>query len=152
MTLADNAAANAVLRAQCRCGDLRFTAAAAPLRQMICHCADCRDATGNDYSTTAFFKIADTTLTGATTGRRYVSARGNRTTRDACAACGTMMIDRSDGFANLIGIFVQTISPPFQAAPTLHMWTASRLAHEQNHPDLPDFPRDPGEYPTNKTP
>ncbi|WP_309664505.1 GFA family protein [Tabrizicola sp.] len=128
------------IHATCACGAITSATTADPVVQIICHCSDCRDATGGDFVTGVFFKLADVTIKGSVTERAYTSARGNRTTRELCAACGTPMFDRSEGFAHLIGVFAERIALPFKAEPKLEMWTASRLPHVAPHPGLPGFP------------
>lgn len=130
--------------ASCECGELRITCAEAPVVQMVCHCADCRDATGEDYSVTAFFRSSAVRTEGGIRSRSYVSARGNSTSRDACANCGAMMLDKSSGFAKLTGVFANRILPPFTPEPSLQMWTRSRLKGVEVWPGLPEFTESPG--------
>lgn len=126
------------ITASCICKKVQFSSASAPILQFICHCQDCRDATGDDYSTTAFFKKDAVKITGEVTTKTYISAKGNRTTRESCAACGTPIIDKSDGFPSLLGVFANRIEAQFKAAPTCHIWTRSRLPHVSVGIGLPE--------------
>lgn len=115
------------IKAHCKCGAVQFSATTQPAMQLVCHCADCRVATGNDYSTTAFFQSEAVSISGELHEQVFASARGNRTTRDACAKCGAVLFDRSDAFPHLIGVFTEHIAAPFRAEPSGQMWVNSRL-------------------------
>lgn len=114
----------------CACGAVRFEAAAAPVLQAICHCADCRAATGADFTTTAFFPATALTVSGSVEARAFVAASGAATARERCADCGAWLFDRSEGFPALVGVMApgedRRFDPPFAPAPTLHMWVASK--------------------------
>jgi len=113
--------------AQCRCGEVTFKSTAEPVIQLSCHCADCRDATHQDFSNIAFFKMNTTEVTGELTQKNYMSDSGNKTQRDACASCGTLMFDTSEGFPGLKGVFSQHIQAPFVSDPKCHVWVESKL-------------------------
>lgn len=114
--------------AECACGQVRFQASQAPVLQLCCHCTDCRDATGDDFSLLAFFTTSVTVVAGQTSARIYVAGSGSETERLACAECGTVMFDKSARFPDLIGVFSRQIEPPFAAVATQHMWVESKLA------------------------
>ncbi|MDA5398303.1 GFA family protein [Hoeflea prorocentri] len=115
---------------------MKFRSDAEPVLQAVCHCADCRNATGNDYSETVFFAAKATEVAGELRANRYFAASGAQTVREFCSVCGTPMFDKSDGFPQLIGVFAQTISEPFRFVPDCHMWTKGKLAHVQISDDL----------------
>lgn len=128
-----------MIRGGCSCGAVHFVSDAEPVMQVICHCTDCREATGNDYSVTAFFRRSSCRVGGPLVGMSFIAASGNRTVREACTDCGTMVFDRSEGFPELIGVFAERLAPPFIAEPACHMWTASRLPIVDVRPDLPEY-------------
>lgn len=109
--------------------------------QLVCHCQDCRDATGNDYSTTVFFNSDGCQITGDTGQNTYKTADDTLTAREFCRACGTFMFDKSERFTHLIGVFTDWIAAPFETTPQCLMWTDSRLPHVTVHPDLKAFPK-----------
>lgn len=115
--------------AKCGCGAFEFKTDGQPILQLVCHCADCRSATGNDYSTIVFFDKADYEVAGDDELVGFTSDLGNNTLRRACAKCGDVMIDESTGFPTLIGVMAERILPPFTANPKIHVWTQSKLEH-----------------------
>ena len=117
------------IQATCIWGNVPFQAADPPIMQMPCHCTDCRAATGNDYSNIAFFRTKVAGISGETAPHHFVASSGNKTQREACPDCGTVMFDKSDGFPQLIGVFAQQIEPPFEFNPAAHVWVKSKLPH-----------------------
>lgn len=109
--------------------------------QLICHCQDCRDATGDDYSTTAFFKTDACQISGDTVDTTFVTDEGTTTTRQACGKCGCFLFDRSERFRQLVGVFANRLASPFVVTPQGHIWTSSRLPHVTTDPDLPEYPK-----------
>ena len=123
--------------ATCRCGATEFISRAAPVLEARCHCSDCRSVSGEASIATAFFRTETAEIRGEVDAVEFVSEAGNRTSRDKCRECGSMMFDRSDGFAGLIGVVADRIAPPFASKTSCHMWYASRI---EDAPDsLPKF-------------
>ncbi len=110
----------------CECGAITFISAEQPVVQICCHCNDCRDATQNDYSNIAFFKLKSTQLLGDTQSKTYKADSGNATNRESCTRCGSVMFDKSVGFPGLIGVFSHQIQPPFSAKVDSHVWVQSK--------------------------
>ncbi|MFK7801993.1 MAG: GFA family protein [Anaerolineae bacterium] len=117
------------IQASCSCGKVTFQSAEPPIIQMTCHCADCRSATGNDYSNIAFFRTKVADISGKVAPHQFVANSGNNTQREACPDCGTVMFDKSDGFPMLVGVFAQQIEPPFEFNAAAHVWVKSKLPH-----------------------
>lgn len=129
-----------VISGQCTCAKLRITSSAVPVLQLVCHCQDCRDATKQDYCVTAFFKIKDCKITGATIVQSFKTKGATRTTRESCPECGSVLFDKSERFPHLIGVFTEHLTPPFVSTPTSQVWTSSRLAHVTAYPNLKEYP------------
>lgn len=125
------------ISAKCACGALRFQSTAAPVMQVICHCADCRAATGRSFCETAFFRTGHGAITGPQSVTSFVAASGARTERVACSRCRTVMFDTSDRFPDIIGVLAETIEPPFVAKPACHMWVSSKVASSDITDGLP---------------
>lgn len=128
------------IRAECDCGEVLFESSQKPFLQIICHCGDCREATGSDFSQLAFFKEKHTVITGELTALNYVAASQNKTKREMCSGCRSVLFDRSEGFPGLIGVFVQRLQSSFQGAVDCHVWVGSKVenavipAGAQQHP------------------
>lgn len=128
------------IEAKCLCGLVRFESAAAPVVQLVCHCSDCRQATGNEYSTLAFFESATVAIQGECAERAFQANSGAATKRLSCKACDTLMFDRSEGFPTLVGVFVERIEAPFVPEPACQLWTNSRVCVATSFANLPAYP------------
>lgn len=135
---------NSQITASCQCGAVQFQSAAHPIMQLFCHCKDCQESTGSPFAKTAFFKSRHCEISGSLSVREFKAESGNRTTRESCASCGSVMFDRSEGFPSLIGVMAERISAPFVFEPGCHVWTRSK----QPHVEIPDNARP---YPENIT-
>ena len=113
--------------ASCKCGLLQFEARENAILQICCHCSDCREATGDPFSTIAFFKTKTTVVTGETRSSYYVAESGNKTERVRCSQCDSIMFDKSEGFPGLVGVLTQRIQAPFTTMPNCHVWIKSKL-------------------------
>ena len=116
-----------MISASCTCGQVGFKSTEPPVIQLCCHCNDCRDASGNDYSTIAFFKLESVETSGNLAENIYTAESGSQTKRGFCSSCNALMFDTSAGFPTLIGVMTQRIHAPFALAPTRHVWVSSKL-------------------------
>jgi hypothetical protein len=112
---------NRQITARCRCGAVQFTSQRPPILQLSCHCKDCQESTRGPAATTAFFKAKYSAVSGPLAARAF-----NRTTRESCADCGSLMFDRSGGFPALIGVIAERISLPFVFQPECPVETRSQ--------------------------
>lgn len=113
----------------CQCGNVQVKCTAAPVVHLCCHCGDCRQATGAPASNIAFFLKKSVELSGEVSSDHFSAVSGNDTMREKCVNCGTMMFDKSAGFSALIGVFSAQIETPNLDAPSLHVWTSSKLSN-----------------------
>ena len=114
-------------QAHCRCGEFRFESSSAPILQLVCHCTQCREVSGRPYSNFSFFKVRDTQTHGAFRTVEFAADSGARTVREVCAACGDMLIDRTEGYPKVVGVVHETLDPALPFTPLHHVWTDSRL-------------------------
>ena len=136
---------NSPIIANCSCGAVQFESERPPVLKLFCHCKDCQESTGAPFARTAFYKAKHSEIYGPLTVRAFKAQSGNRTTRESCANCGSLMFDRSQGFPALIGVMAERISVPFVFEPACHVWTKSK----QSHVTIPDDAR---QYAENLTP
>lgn len=115
------------ITASCTCGNVTFTASAPPVVQFLCHCTDCRAATGNSHTRTAIFAVQTAQVSGAVSRMKFVAGSGATTFRDACRDCGTVMFDISEQFPSLIGVMADCLNAPFEFSPAHHIWLQSRI-------------------------
>ncbi|MFM8345730.1 MAG: GFA family protein [Betaproteobacteria bacterium] len=87
----------------------------------------CREVSGRAYSNFSFFKVRDTQTSGAHRTVAFTADSGSATVREVCAACGDMLIDRTEGFPKVVGVVHEAIHPAMPFAPLHHVWADSRL-------------------------
>jgi hypothetical protein len=136
---------NSQITANCRCGAVQFRSQSSPVLQLFCHCKNCQESAGSPFVRIAFFKAKQSEVCGPLAVRAFEAESGNRTTREWCANCGSLMFDRSEGFPALIGVVAKRISVPFVFEPTCHVWTKSKQSYVT-------IPGDARQYTENATP
>ena len=75
----------------CLCGSVRFRAATAPLRTLVCHCTFCQKMTGSTSYAESIFRIEDVAISGGET-RKFAhrsDSSGKNVYLEFCASCGT---------------------------------------------------------------
>lgn len=127
-----------MLTGGCLCGKVRYRISAAPVGSTVCHCVDCRRASGAPFvgwisvPWSAFRLVA-----GATKAR----ASSPGVERAFCADCGTPLTYRNAAFADEIDVAMGTLDRPDDAPPDSHTWTSQKLAWVQLADGLPQYPR-----------
>jgi len=116
-----------VIQAHCRCGTFCFESSSAPILQLVCHCTQCREVSGQPFTAFSFFKVRDTQTRGEHRNVDFRADSGARTVREVCAACGDMLVDRTDGFPKVVGVVHERITPALPLQPAHHVWTDNRL-------------------------
>ncbi len=113
--------------AACSCGAFTFRSSGRPLLQLVCHCTQCREVAGTPSTALVFFKAETCETSGATRTHRFTADSGHATTRETCAACGEMVLDRTEGFPHLLGVVAERLRAPFSFEPRCHVWTRNKL-------------------------
>lgn len=127
---------------QCYCGAIRFELRGEPQRVSLCHCRDCRLASGAPM--TAWAAYAEDALT-VTQGTPRTVNRSGAVQRFFCGDCGTGLFYRN---AEVLPGLVDVQSALFDDADALppreQVQTAERLAWMDTAHALPAFARYPG--------
>ena len=80
----------------CLCGKIRYQVTGDPVRMAICHCDDCRKATGAAFTTNIFVKADDLVLLQGTP-KQYLhpTDSGSTMTKEFCPDCGSQLFGYS---------------------------------------------------------
>ena len=101
----------------CRCGAVRFTLAGEPTVAGLCHCTDCRKATGSLFLSYAQWPRAAASIEGD-----YATYLG----RSFCPVCGSRLFHLT---ADTIEVNLGTLDEaPNGIQPGLEVWTRRREA------------------------
>jgi hypothetical protein len=115
----------------CLCGEVRYAAAAKPLRVTICHCTFCQRFTGSAFLVEPIFRTEDVAFSG-TAPRTYdhrSDSSDKRVALNFCGRCGTTLYLSFERFPGFIGVCAGTFDDPnwFERGPgsCRHIFTRS---------------------------
>jgi len=130
--------------AQCACGAVKFEFNVAPTFIAVCHCLDCKKASGGEAAT--FFGVpADdfTLISGRPKSFHYVAESGKGLDRNFCPDCGARLFTSNlESFPNTVFVTIGSLDEPARIEPKLEMFTKRRLKWA-NALDVPQFPSMP---------
>jgi hypothetical protein len=90
-------------KAHCCCGACSIEVKGEPVLNALCHCANCRRRTGSAFGWSAYFADEAVTAKAGDFGLYEVTgAKAQR--RWFCAACGTTLLWKADGWPSRTGI------------------------------------------------
>ncbi|MEM8824895.1 MAG: GFA family protein [Pseudomonadota bacterium] len=117
----------------CACGAVAYRVDAGPVRSLICHCDDCRRATGSTFAT--FLAVPRDTVRwdGAPRMRRS----SDWAQRGFCADCGTPLVYMQDG-ADTVEITAGTTD--LTLAPVAAYFAAARAPWTDSLAAIPHRP------------
>jgi len=129
------------LQGSCLCGGVRYKVADAFSYSLICHCSQCRRATGSASKPFAGVEREKLVLT---TGSETVLRYGGETTYDVhCGRCGSLLY--SDiGTGRYVHVTLGTLLDTPTIRPTAHIFVASKAAWDEIGDALPQH----AEFPT----
>ena len=117
----------------CFCGRIRYVAQGKPFNATICHCADCRRATGGPM--VGWFTVRPGEFSFVhDEPRHYASSPG--VTRSFCSNCGTSLTYRQTKL-NEIDVTICTLDDPEAVPPQDHLQTAGQLGWVKLDDGLP---------------
>lgn len=123
----------------CQCGAVRYRIAAAPQVVDICHCGQCRRASGAAFIPWLVVRRADFAWTGGEAAA-FESSPGSH--RLFCRGCGTPLAMTWRGDAGLIDVTLGSLDEPQRFVPTAESWTSARLPWARLAHRMTDYPGD----------
>lgn len=133
----------AAISGGCNCGAVRYRIEAVPLAVAACHCRQCRRQSGAAYSVNLVLRASSMIVTGVlATWQDTDTESGEPLAREYCARCGSPI--RSVPSASppgLIALKAGTLDDPSPFAPTMHLWTSSKLPWVEVPDDVRQFER-----------
>ena len=127
------------IRGRCICGDVEYEASAVPVVSAVCHCRDCRRATGG-ANFPALAVVGDGfKLSGAVNAFETIAESGNRVNRYFCARCGSTLFARSTGMVGITQIAAATLDDPSEFSPQMHVFARSAPAWDVLSPGAAVF-------------
>ncbi|WP_297494136.1 GFA family protein [Acidocella sp.] len=128
------------LTGACLCGVIAYELTAMPGDVAdICHCAQCRRASG--AASLPWVQVPPARFR-ITRGVATAYASSPRATRWFCGACGTPLY-MTDHENRSVGITLGTLDQPEQITPSVHGWLCERIAWEALDDILPRYDKAP---------
>lgn len=126
----------------CHCGAIRYRVKETPVYHALCHCSDCRRATGAPAVSWALFRNENFEIL-AGEPKAYASSANAR--RHYCADCGTSLFYTNETiFPDMTDIQSGTLDDPDALPLQIHVQTAERVGWMTGLDALPQFERYPG--------
>jgi hypothetical protein len=126
--------------AQCACGAVRFEFDTDPAFVAMCHCLDCKKASGGEAAVWFAVPEEDFTVTaGETRAFHYTADSGAGLDRNACPKCAARLYTSNlESFPKTVFVQLGSLNDPTGIAPQLEMFTKRRLPWVKPL-DLPQF-------------
>ena len=121
----------------CRCGAVRFEAAAEPHHVSYCHCGDCRRASGAPVSAFVGFLAGQV----AFTGKALKMYENGPVTRSFCGVCGSPIAYVDERLEDDIYFMLGAMDAPADFKPRLHAYVSEQLPFLHMSDDLPRHPK-----------
>jgi heme-degrading monooxygenase HmoA len=123
----------------CACGALRYQVRGVPQNATLCHCSDCRLASGATPVAWATFKTKEVTFASQPPSERASSARARR---GFCSACGTQLTFTYVAQPEFVDVTLATLDDFEAIAPEDHTWVRSKPGWLRVGDDLPRYERE----------
>jgi len=121
---------------------VRYRVKGEPKHVALCHCADCRKASGAPMVSWAAFADEELVVEGEVTTRNSSGAA----MRSFCPVCGTGLFYRNEEMLpGIVDIQTVTLDDPEALPPQVHIQVAERPGWMKSQHDLPEFARYPSE-------
>ncbi|WP_165186037.1 GFA family protein [Caulobacter soli] len=126
--------------ARCACGAVKFEFDTDPDFIAVCHCLDCKKASGGEAAVWFGVPSDDFTLTsGQTQAFGYVADSGGKLDRNFCPTCGARLYTSNlTSFPGLTFVQLGSLDDPTGIEPKLEMYVKRRLPWVKPL-DLPQF-------------
>jgi len=125
---------------RCACGAVTFEFDTDPDFVAICHCLDCKTASGGEAAT--WFAVPESDfsiLSGDPVGYHYVADSGGGLDRMVCPKCHARLYTANlDNFPSTVFVQIGSLKDASSITPKLEMFTKRRLAWATPL-DMPQF-------------
>ena len=123
----------------CLCGAVRFEIDRPLAGIELCHCSQCRRASGSAFASNMPVDAANFRLvSGEAQLRAYESSPGKE--RVFCARCGSPVISRLTADPSQVRVRAGLLDAPVAARPVFHFLTDSKADWWTIEGDLPQYP------------
>ncbi|MGD8380238.1 MAG: GFA family protein [Gammaproteobacteria bacterium] len=127
-----------MLKGSCLCGAVKYEIHGDLRKVLMCHCRNCRKASGAAFATNAVVDPSDLKITqGEDRIAEYESTPG--VLRRFCPNCGSPLYSRRPANPTFIAVRMGTLDTPVDIRPSGHIFVGSKAEWDVIHDDLPQF-------------
>lgn len=122
---------------QCLCGEINYSADAAPVFSGNCHCKDCQGSSGGAYIPAIVFHESDVVVSG---NAKYFDVQidnGNAHERGFCPTCGSQVFSRFSNMPGMLAIKAGTLNDSSKYSPMLDFYIRSAAPWGRRPPRFP---------------
>jgi len=114
---------------RCSCGDITFGFDTEPSFIAVCHCLDCKRASGGEAAVFMGVPADDFALTSGTPkGFDQVADSGKKLKRNFCSNCGSRLFTSDlESFPGTVFVMLGSLDDPVRITPRLEMFVKRRL-------------------------
>ena len=127
----------------CHCGEISYTFSGEPLRQVNCHCKNCRKTSGGPYLANIFVSEDNLLIKGSPKVYQHLADSGNQMTKKFCGNCGAQMFSIGSGRPGIVIIRGGTIDNLEIIQPTLNIFVSSKIPSTPLDESLSTFEKMP---------
>jgi hypothetical protein len=126
----------------CLCGAIRYQVSGDLVRMAMCHCDDCRRATGSSFATNVFVKEEDLEiLQGSPKAFEHPADSGNTMTKEFCGDCGSQLFGHNSTGTGVKALKVGCIDDASFVAPQAEVYISSALPFTNHLSETKKFDR-----------
>ena len=127
----------------CHCGEISYTFSGEPLRQVNCHCKNCRKTSGGPYLANIFVSEDNLFIKGSPKVYQHLADSGNQMTKKFCGNCGAQMFSLGSGRPGIVSIRGGTIDNLEIIQPTINIFVSSKIPSTPLNESLSTFEKMP---------
>jgi len=131
------------LKGGCACGAIEFECSAKPICFFLCHCVDCRKATGSAYAPNVWFRSEAVKFTKMPASHVEKGISGEETRHEYCSDCGTPIGMCTDLHKDIYGFRASSFNDLQGLKPIANVWISTKLPWEKLDGSLPQFDTQP---------
>ncbi len=127
----------------CHCGEISYTFSGEPLRQVNCHCKNCRKTSGGPYLANIFVSEDNLFIKGSPKVYQHLADSGNQMTKKFCGNCGAQMFSLGSGRPGIVSIRGGTIDNLEIIQPSINIFVSSKIPSTPLNESLSTFEKMP---------
>ena len=127
----------------CHCGEISYTFSGEPLRQVNCHCKNCRKTSGGPYLANIFVSEDNLIIKGSPKVYQHLADSGNQMTKKFCGNCGAQIFSLGSGRPGIVSIRGGTIDNLEIIQPTINIFVSSKIPSTPLNESLSTFEKMP---------